>query len=158
MIDQLVTASFFIMVIAVMDGIDGDYARRTEQVTDKGVMLDPLVDFVTFGVIFAGLCRVNIVSILPLSTYYFTYIYSFKRAVDYENKGIKIPVRISVLSYFAGTTAERLFLAGALILGTVNAHVLTVYLLGYYSLVMVRIAVHRTRTLLVNASNPTKKG
>lgn len=49
-IDQFVLASYFLILAAVFDGLDGKVARMVKGSSDFGVQLDSLCDLVSFGV------------------------------------------------------------------------------------------------------------
>lgn len=140
MLKMFFLAAFMLLVIAFIDGLDGSYARYTNQVSELGRKLDRMIDAFSFICLFIGVSRWSLAGYYGLIIYFsdlivFNYWIKKFKSLDQE-----LPRKNTVWNYVIGATAERFLCSGALILSAIYKKevVLILYIMGYYSLQIYR--------------------
>lgn len=151
-VDNYVFSAVLLCTTICVDGMDGTYARASDQTSDVGAMLDSVIDIFTMWMVFSVIGIRYPIAFYGLLIYALNILFWNWRHEQYSLHDENVSSRITYRSYFVGVTAEKTFLSCAITLHQWWYWVLPFYILVYYSCIVLRMIIHykRTKTMLQN--------
>lgn len=130
--------SVCLFIVAVIDGIDGGFARLTNRQNSLGVFIDEFIDYIGMNLLHGGVSLFyGLIGVYGLIGYNVDRF--LKKTLEVEHKTLGVKTRFRPINFFVGVEFERVFMSIILLLPVTLTKLL--YLI-YYGFVWLRAIIH----------------